>query len=148
MNEKLNFNSDIWGPKAWFFLDTIILAYPDIPTHDDMMTYKKFYTNLGNILPCVKCAKHYSDNLQQYPLTNYILSSKYKLIRWWLKIHNSVRSQSNKKIFTINEFIEYYTNQLNLHDHINKYYDNTENYYKYIAIGIIIIFILVLLLKK
>lgn len=146
MNERLNFNSDIWGPKAWFFLDTIILAYPDIPTYEDMMIYKNFYNNLSNVLPCIKCAEHYTDNLQKYPLTNYILSSKYKLIRWWLKIHNSVRIKSNKKVIDINEFIAFYTNQLNLHDHINSYKDYNNTYFTYVPIYVLIILSLIIIL--
>ena len=151
MNERLSFNSDIWGPKAWFFLDTIILSYPDIPTHRDMIIYKNFYNNLSSILPCIKCAEHYTTNLQKYPLTTYILSSKYKLIRWWLKMHNAVRIKSNKKVIEINKFIDYYTDHLNLYDHINSYKDYNNNYFSYVPIYILIalsIIILLLIYKK
>ena len=150
MYSRLNFNSEIWGPKAWFFLDTIILAYPDIPTKEDMNIYKNFYTNLNKILPCIKCSKHYLENLQKYPLTDYILSSKYKLIRWWLKMHNIVRIKSNKKPIELNEFIDYYTNHLNLHDHINSYrdYNTMDIHYVLISLFIIIILIMIIFLKK
>ena len=32
MSNRVNINSDIWGPKAWFFIDSAILGYPDNPT--------------------------------------------------------------------------------------------------------------------
>ena len=36
-----NYNPDIWGNKAWFFIDTSILSYPNNP---DKNTKKYFYT--------------------------------------------------------------------------------------------------------
>jgi hypothetical protein len=27
-----NLNPKIWGPSGWFFIDSIVLSYPDNPT--------------------------------------------------------------------------------------------------------------------
>jgi len=32
---RTNLNPNIWGPKTWFFIDSIILSYPDNPSNED-----------------------------------------------------------------------------------------------------------------
>jgi len=103
---RINFNPNIWGPKAWFFLDTIILSYPENPTHSDIILFKDFFVNVGNILPCEKCRFNFEDHIIKFPLNNDILKSKNKLISWWINIHNETRQ--GKKLFTYNDFIDYY----------------------------------------
>jgi hypothetical protein len=43
---RINIDSNLWGPKAWFFLDTLVLSYPNNPTPDDMKEFKKFLMSL------------------------------------------------------------------------------------------------------
>ena len=52
---SIDYNPKIWGPKAWFFIETIILSYPDNPTLNDKNTFKNFFNSLAFILPCRKC---------------------------------------------------------------------------------------------
>ena len=85
---RTDYNPKIWGPKAWFFIETIILSYPEIPTTHDKVIFKNFFNNLANILPCEKCRYNYKQHLISNPLTNKILSNKDLLLNWIIQIHN------------------------------------------------------------
>ena len=102
---KFNFNPNIWGPKAWFFIDSIVLSYPNNPTNEDKITYKNFLYQLKNVLPCESCRNHYSNNIKDIPLSSYYLNSRNNLIEWIIKIHNKVNIINNKKLLNKSEFI-------------------------------------------
>ena len=55
-------NPSIWGPKAWFFLHSVSFNYPDNPTKNDKVEYKRFFESIQYILPCDNCKEHFSDN--------------------------------------------------------------------------------------
>ena len=61
-------DQDSWGPSGWKFMHYVSLGYPNNPTEEDKINYKKFYTSLQHILPCAKCANNYSHNLIKYPI--------------------------------------------------------------------------------
>ncbi len=67
---------------------------------------------LVELLPCENCRVHYANNLKSDPLTNDILSSKYKLIGWSVKLHNEVNSRTGKKHITVEEAIKIYTSDV------------------------------------
>jgi hypothetical protein len=98
---------DIWGPKAWFFLYSITLAYPENPTKNDKQNYYIFFSSLKNILPCAKCRLHFSENLEKYPLTDDILNSKKQLFKWLYEIQNEVREKNGKKRRTLTSTYEH-----------------------------------------
>jgi len=114
MSKRVNINSDIWGPKGWFFLDTIILGYPDNPTMDEKMAFMNFLTSLKIVLPCEKCRNHFTEYIKKNPLNDIILSSKKKLVEWILECHNNVRRLQKKQTLTIDDFYNYYSKQINL----------------------------------
>lgn len=103
-----NLNPDVWGPNAWFFIDSVLLAYPNEPSYNDKVNYKNFLLNLKDILPCNKCRNHYKDHITNNPLTDEILSDKRKLLEWMLNIHNIIRKYQEKSPFTIEELLFYY----------------------------------------
>lgn len=105
-------NPEIWGPKAWFFLYSVALAYPEEPTKEDKQNYYIFLTSLKYVLPCPTCRIHFIENLEKYPLNDDILSSKKELFKWILNIQNEVREKNGKKRRTLNSTYE----------HINKAY--------------------------
>lgn len=114
MSKRVNINSDIWGPKGWFFLDTIILGYPDKPTMDEKMAFMNFLTSLKIVLPCEKCRNHFTEYIKKNPLNDIILSSKKKLVEWILECHNNVRRLQKKQTLTLDDFYNYYSKQINL----------------------------------
>ena len=40
---RINLEPKVWGPKAWFFLESCIIGYPDRPTHDERERFKLFF---------------------------------------------------------------------------------------------------------
>ena len=40
---RQSFNPEIWGPHAWFFLETVAMGYPINPTSDDKNQMKAFF---------------------------------------------------------------------------------------------------------
>lgn len=94
-----------WGPYGWKFMHMVALAYPNNPTDEEKKNYKIFFTILGNILPCQMCADHYKKNLIEFPLTDYILSTKDTLLKWTIDIHNIVNKSIGKKIIDYDDAI-------------------------------------------
>ena len=112
-----NFNPKIWGPSGWFFIDSIVLSYPDNPTYEDKNIYKTFLLSLKNVLPCHSCRVHYTENLMSIPLSDYYLSSKVKLIEWIIKMHNKIKMiNKNTNLITFDSFLEYYEKAYNNND--------------------------------
>jgi hypothetical protein len=101
-------NPNIWGPHAWFFLYSTALAYPENPTDSDKKNYNNFYMSIMNVLPCLKCRMHYSENIKKHPLTEDILNSKKLLFKWLHLLHNEVRDSQNKKRYELNETYEFF----------------------------------------
>jgi hypothetical protein len=94
-----------WGPAGWEFLKTIALTYPPTPTIEDKETYQRFFTRVGQVLPCQVCRNHYNDNL---PLNPIRLDST-KELAWWInEMHNRVLLSQNKKIIPFLSFIADY----------------------------------------
>ena len=159
---KFNFNPNIWGPKAWFFIDSIVLSYPNNPSNTEKNLYKNFLYSLKDILPCESCRNHFSINLNDIPLSSYYLKSRNNLIEWIIKIHNRVNIINNKKLISKNEFIDYYKNNYNcdidLYEDLNNNINNNDinnnnnkiifNNYYITLILIFIIIILYLIYKK
>ena len=73
---RIDLDSKIWGPKGWFFIDSIVLSYPLNPTKIEKDQYKNFFYTFPIILPCAKCRVHFNEYIIKYPLNDQILSSK------------------------------------------------------------------------
>ena len=97
---------NIWGTHAWLFLHTITLNYPDKPTKFDMDNYKKFFENLGEVIPCEVCKAHYKKNIKMNPIQ---LESKESLAKWLHHIHNLVNVKNHKPEYSYDQFIEKYS---------------------------------------
>ncbi|AYV79548.1 MAG: putative FAD-linked sulfhydryl oxidase [Faunusvirus sp.] len=108
---SFGFSPDIWGPHAWFFIDTVCMRYPDSPTADDKKNYYNFLSLLEYILPCDKCRKNYKHHLSINPLSDDVLLTRQNLILWIINMHNLVRMKNNKPVYTYNSFINYYNKQ-------------------------------------
>lgn len=132
---RFDYKPSIWGEKGWFFLDTIILSYPNEPTDVQKKDFAEFFYLVGRVLPCAKCRLNYNDHLKVYPITDNVLKSRHDLIEWFLKIHNSARISMNKKSITYDEFIEFYS---------DKYKINTENTMIYNIIYVCIFILLII----
>lgn len=110
-----NINPNLWGPSCWKFIHYLTMAYPDNPSHEEKQAIKNFIYSLGKVLPCENCRVHFAMNLENFPLTENVLSSKYNLINWAREVHNEVNTRKNKKNWSYQEVIKEYSpkNDLN-----------------------------------
>lgn len=105
---RQNFDPSIWGPHAWFFLETITMAYPDEPDKNDINNTKLFFNSLQYVIPCDKCRNNYKKHLSQFPLTNDVLKNRNTLFKWIVDVHNSVDYKKKKSYDDV--FSYYITN--------------------------------------
>jgi len=108
-----------WGPHGWKFIHFVTLGYPDNPSDEDKLNYKKFLTSIKNILPCSFCSNHYKQNLIDNPLDNNALSSRINLINWGIKVHNAVNKSNGKKEYSLEEGLEIIKNNQDTHTNNN-----------------------------
>ncbi len=125
---------EIWGPDAWSFLHTITLEYPDVPTNADKNNMKNFFISLENVLPCIKCKMNFGKHLISHPLNNNVLSSKTKLVKWLIDIHNEVNKMNGKQIMSYEDALKII---------LGKYENKGLGYNVWILIIIIAIFIII-----
>jgi len=100
-NNFKGFIPKIWGPSAWNFIHTIALSYPDNPTPFDKENYKAFFLSLQNVLPCGKCRNHYTENIKELNINNYLDNSS-SLFLWTNKIHNASNATYGGKQTDVN----------------------------------------------
>jgi FAD-linked sulfhydryl oxidase len=134
-----NIDPKIWGPSTWNFLYYVSLSYPDSPTLEDKKNTREFFKLVGKVLPCQTCRNNYYKHINQIPITNYVLSSRYNLINWLISIHNQVNISNNKPLITYDMVLKRYLNQ-----------NNNIDYTKllmWISILLILIVILVIIIK-
>ena len=105
-------NPKFWGPHGWYFLHSVTMNYPKNPTDQDKQIYFNFFKSLENVLPCEKCAYHYSKNLEKLPLEP-ALESRDKLVRWLIGVHNEVNKETGKREYSYEEVIEEYKYKMN-----------------------------------
>tara|TARA_B110000977_G_scaffold199640_2_gene287615 strand:+ start:2693 stop:3091 length:399 start_codon:yes stop_codon:yes gene_type:complete len=122
-------NPNLWGPHGWKFIHYTALGYPINPSLQQKNNYKFFFTNLQNILPCKLCQDHFSKNIRDLPIDNY-LESRDTLFKWTVDIHNQTNREYNKKIYTYDEAFNLYT---------KNYYERFDYIYAFIIILLLII---------
>ncbi len=94
---------EIWGPYGWKFLHLVTLGYPENPTEQDMINYKKYINALQKVLPCEKCRNNMHKHMNKIPLTADILSSRKEFIKWGIDFHNIVNYYTGKKMLSYPE---------------------------------------------
>lgn len=131
---------DLWGPGAWTFLHSITFNYPKDPTSKHKEAHANFFNTLPYILPCEKCAYHFSENLKKFPVED-VLDDKDELVKWLIHIHNEVNLMLNKPIKSQEEVIQEYKKELN---EITGQYISFQN----VLLAIIVIICMYLLLTN
>ena len=103
---RINLEPKIWGPYAWFFLESCIIGYPDKPSEYEKDKFKQLFYLLKDIIPCSKCRINYNNHIIKYTLTDKILSNKDNLLRWLINIHNI----TSYKQYNLEQTLKYYNN--------------------------------------
>ena len=112
-NMKMNFKPKIWGGSLWKSLHTISLSYPLTPTSADKKTYKNFFENIGDILPCEKCQGNYSRHLKEINIDDF-LNSPFDLFSWVVKMQNIVAKETGADYQVDEELLKGYYFSKNL----------------------------------
>lgn len=98
---------NLWGPHAWYFIESAVLTMPDDPSV--VPKYIDFLMGLQHVLPCRGCRENYADHIKDKPPTN--ITTKAELVKWVLTLHNDVRDFQKKPKRTHEEVIAYYSKQ-------------------------------------
>ncbi len=86
----------LWGPAMWHSLHMISFNYPIHPTKKDKVSYKRFVTNLTNVLPCKYCRQNLKKNLKLLPITDQVMSSRDAFSRYIYRLHERVNKNLGK----------------------------------------------------
>lgn len=135
-----NINPALWGESYWKMSHYLTMSYPENPSNDDKQYIKQYFELLQYILPCENCRNHYKSNLITYQLTDDILSSRYKLIKWLVDLHNEVNRRTGKEEMTVEKAIECYSGMEHYTNIIN-----TNNPSSMIIVLVVIIIIIALI---
>lgn len=95
-----------WGPHCWFFIHSVTLGYPNNPTEADKQNFKQFFESLGKVLPCIKCRNNYKQHLAKLPLDDNVMSSRDKLVKWLIDVHNEVNISTQKSPMSYETAVE------------------------------------------
>jgi hypothetical protein len=87
----MNFSNDpiVWGKKYWYVMKSVATNY--VPTKENKIFAKYFYTSLSALLPCDSCKKHYKKVLLDYPIESCLNSSE-ELFNWVLNIEKKINA--------------------------------------------------------
>ena len=125
-------NQNIWGKCTWVLMHSIAVNYPINPTVKEKENVYKFFSTLGDILPCKYCREHYKKNLKEMPI---MAETKMDLIWWTIDLHNKVNILTNKKVISRKEAL------IKIMSMYKKHKDNPEGI-QFVYIGILLIFII------
>jgi len=107
--ENPNIRTRAFGPPMWYALTFAALGYPEKnPTIKKQRDYKRFFTLVGEILPCNLCRDSYKLFLKKIPLNKKVMSSRKNLTFWVFKIHNLVNKKLGCKVLSYSELMKKY----------------------------------------
>ena len=89
-----NINPAIWGSAGWTFLRNIAKGYPDNPTEEDKIKYRKYFELVGEVLPCEKCRASYKEHWKQVSIDNFLIN-KNNLYQWVNIIKSKTKPANN-----------------------------------------------------
>lgn len=103
-----NIDPKIWGPPTWDFLHYVTLSYPDNPTQEEKNNIRIFFMLIGKVLPCQSCRNNFYKHINIHGMTEEVISNRYNLVMWLIKIHNEVNKMNNKPLLTYEQVIKKY----------------------------------------
>jgi hypothetical protein len=105
----------VWGPHYWFFLHTVAMCYPHRPNTITKKKYYEFIHTIPMFIPIENIASHFSQLLDQYPVSPY-LDSRDAFIRWMHFMHNKINQRLEKPSISLSKFYENYYEQYKPND--------------------------------
>jgi hypothetical protein len=91
------FSTSIWGPAVWHFLHTISFNYKVNPSEEDKDKYTAFLISLGDVLPCLVCRSHYTENLTLAKFKRKDLKNRHTFSRFIYRLHKIVNKRHHNR---------------------------------------------------
>ena len=101
-NSKNGIMTKVWGPAGWLFLHCVTFGYPESPDLYDneyglapgttRSRYRRFFTEVGNVLPCRYCRDSYKEFIKEDRIEHNIQDRDH-LVEWFWRIHNKVNQK-------------------------------------------------------
>jgi hypothetical protein len=86
---------EVWGPKAWEFLNCIVFSYPENnPGQIKQQETIQFFNSLGSVLPCEICGNDYKNFITQNPIESKA-GNREDLSRWLYNIRTLIDNKLN-----------------------------------------------------
>ena len=137
---KLDFDPRVWGPKGWFFLETIVQSLPDDIDNDLQKEIKQNFISIARFLPCTFCTKDMEEYILSSHLEDLDFSRKQYVIEWLNTLHNLRLDKTKQR--TVHDVTQYYKTQYDIN---NTNY--TDLFFIFMAIAVVTM-LLKMLLKK
>jgi len=89
---KNGMQTRVWGPAGWIFLHCIAQNYPQEPTEEQKIEYMRFFTCVGNVLPCRYCRESYKEFISEPGtlLDISVMKDRKTFTKWLYKVHNKI----------------------------------------------------------
>lgn len=105
---KIGLDGRVWGAPAWRFLHSVTFNYPDNPDTSTQELYRRFFSIVGDVLPCKICRQHYKEHTAANVLP-IRLESRRALVEWMIDVHNRANESTGKRKHSYEEVIRDYT---------------------------------------
>lgn len=109
MTNNNGLKTKIFGPPMWKSLHFTSMGYPEknIPV-SKQKKYKRFFTSVGDTLPCGLCRTSYKQFIKDHPFDEKVMSSRKNLAFHLFKIHNLVNKKLGCKQLPKKDFMKMY----------------------------------------
>ena len=133
-------NPNEWGPILWKIVHICSVNLGkernSLLQKDQINYYNNFTKQIGFILPCKVCRKHFYDYALKHKKSVEYDELKEYSIQYFLNLHNEVNKEKDKPIFTRDDYQIYTTYRTSdLNSSIKEFESLFKNYilYKYIS---------------
>lgn len=133
-------NPNEWGPILWKIVHICSVNLGkernSLLQKDQINYYNNFTKQIGFILPCRVCRKHFYDYALKHKKSVEYDELKEYSIQYFLNLHNEVNKEKDKPIFTRDDYQIYTTYRTSdLNSSIKEFESLFKNYilYKYIS---------------
>ena len=130
----------LWGPQFWTFLYLSALGLPVTLSTAQQAEFSRLLKTFHLFLPCMECRIHYSEMIKNIDTRVRTREETFNLV---LLLHNKVRERLNKKTFSREDVISYFSKYKKW-----RYYMYTIEKYSVPLICILIVVIAILRCKQ
>lgn len=91
----MGIDPQVFGKYFWGTMHLSALGAPDVFDATLANTYKTFFNQIANVLPCHSCKEHLAQTYQNILIDN-ALTGSHALFAWTVDIHNAVNVRLGK----------------------------------------------------